>query len=517
MRSQRVEFDEISLTRRTVLQIFAALGGSGLVMGAMDAWGLMGTTGAQRPKLQGRAPGTRVLVLGAGISGLTVGYELSKLGYDYRVLEARDWVGGLCWTVTGGESHTENGGETQVCRFDEGLYFNAGAWRLPHADTGVLGYCAELGVPLEIFVDATNANYFYEEDPSLRKLSGTPVRLREVKADLWGSTSELLAKAMDQGVIDAPLTVEDRERLVSFLVQAGYLDTEDHVYRPPASRGSQDRHDIGALLRAGFGNRVQSLYAGTGGPAPVFQPVGGMQEIPLAFQRVMGDRITFNAEVQWVRQSADAVRVAYRNTRTGEEREETADYCVCCLPMAVLQRLDVTLSLEMAEAVRSARHSSAAKMGLQMRRRFWEQDEGIFGGHLWSRSLQLGEFSYPSNDYFSRKGILLGFYGNGEMADLTNRTVSDRIEHVLSQASKVHPQMRAEFEHAYAVWWDKVPYSLGAYGRTPGERLLQQLSKPDGRLYIGCAGASSRPAWLEGGVEAGWRTVEQLHDRAMRA
>ena len=505
------------LTRRHVLQAFAALGGSSLVMGAMDAWGLMGAAGAQRPLLHGLAPGTRVLVLGAGISGLTVGYELGKLGYDYRVLEARDWVGGLCWTVTGGETHTEMGGETQVCRFEEGLYFNAGAWRLPQADTGVLDYCAELGVPLEIFVDATDANYFYEEDPSLGPLSGVPVRLREVKADLWGSTSELLAKAMDQGVIDAPLTVEDRERLVSFLVRAGYLDTTDHVYRPPASRGSQDRHDLGALLRTGFGDRVRSLYAGTGGPAPVFQPVGGMQEIPLAFQRVMGDRITFNAEVQSLRQGADAVRVAYRNTATGEEREETADYCVCCLPMAVLQRLDVTLSPEMAEAVRNTGHSSAAKMGLQMRRRFWEQDDGIFGGHLWSRSLQLGEFSYPSNGYFSRKGILLGFYGNGEMANLADRTVAARVEHVLSQASKVHPQMRAEFEHAYAVWWDKVPYSLGAYGRTPGARLLRQFSEPDGRLYIGCAGASSRQAWLQGGVEAGWRTVEQLHERAMRA
>jgi len=517
MRDERTGLGESSLTRRHVLQAFAALGGSSLVMGAMDAWGLMGAGAAQRPQLQGQAPGTRVLVLGAGISGLTVGYELGKLGYDYRVLEARDWVGGLCWTVTGGESHTEIGGDTQVCRFDEGLYFNAGAWRLPHGDTGVLGYCSELGVPLEIFVDATDANYFYEEDPSLGPLSGTAVRLREVKADLWGATSELLAKAMDQGAIDSPLTVEDRERLVSFLVRAGYLDNADHAYRPPASRGSQDRHDLGALLRTGFGSRVRSLYAGTGGPAPVFQPVGGMQQIPLAFQRAMGDRIMLDTEVRSVRQTADDVRVAYRNTRTGEEREETVDYCVCCLPMAVLQRLDVTLSQGMAEAVGSTGHAPVAKMGLQMQRRFWEQDEGIFGGHLWSRSLQLGEFSYPSNDYFSKKGVLLGFYGNGGMADLTDRPVEARVEHVLAQASKVHPQMRAEFEHAYAVWWEKVPYSLGAYGRTPGEGLLRQLSQPDGRLYIGCAGASSRPAWIEGGIEAAWRTVELLHERAMRA
>jgi len=509
--------DESLLTRRHVLQAFAAIGGSSLVMSTMDAWGLMGRNVAKRPVLEGRAPGTRVVVLGAGISGLVASYELCKLGYDCRLLEARNWVGGLCWTVKRGSSHTEIDGDTQICNFDDGLYFNGGAWRLPNTDKGVLGYCEELGVPLEIFIDASDTNYFYEENPEFGPLSGRKVRLREVKADLWGSTSELLTKAMDQGQIDLPLSVEDRERLVSFLVRAGYLDTEDHAYRPPTSRGNQDRHDLGALLRTGFGVRVRSLYAGTGGPAPVFQPVGGMQEIPVAFQRALGSRITLNAEVRSISQTSDDVRVTYRNTRTGEQSEERAAYCVCCLPMAVLKRLNVNLSAEMAAAIEDTRHSTAAKMGLQMRRRFWEQDDGIFGGHLWSRSLQLGEFSYPSNDYFSKKGILLGFYGNGGMAGLTDQPVISRVEHVLRQASKVHPQMRQEFQHAYAVWWEKIPFSLGAYGRTPGQDLLTRLSRPDGRFYIGCAGASSRPAWIEGGIQAAWRTVELLHERAMRA
>ena len=115
------------MTRRQVLERFGAIGGSSLVMGAMNTWGLMGATAGPRPVLGGRAPGTRVIVLGAGLSGLTVGYELGKLGYDYRILEARDWVGGLTWTVRRGSEHTEIGGERQVCDFDEGQYFNAGA------------------------------------------------------------------------------------------------------------------------------------------------------------------------------------------------------------------------------------------------------------------------------------------------------------------------------------------------------------------------------------------------------
>lgn len=504
------------LTRRQVLKRFGALGGSSLVIGALDAWDLMGEPSRPRPVLRGRQPETRVIVLGAGLSGLVVGYELGKLDYDYRILEARDWVGGLCWSVTRDAQHTEVGGETQVCDFDEGQYFNAGAWRIPNRDQGVLDYCKELGVPLELFVNWSDANYLYEEDPDLGTLSGERVRLREVKADLWGSTSELLAKAMDQGRIDVPLTDEDKELLIGFLVSAGYLDSEDHVYRPPASRGSEDRYDLDAVLRSGFGARVRSLYTGTGGPDPVFQPVGGMMQVPLAFQRAIGDRITLGAEVRSIRQTEDGVRVVHRDTRTGEEREETADYCVCCLPMSVLKGISVDLSSEMADAVSDTGHSTSAKMGLQMRRRFWEEDDGIFGGHLWSRSLQLGEFSYPSNDYFAEKGVLLGYYGRGEQAGLSDMPVGTRIEHVLTQAGKVHPQIRQEFESAYCVWWDKVPYSLGAYGRTPSAELRAQLSRADGRIYLGSAGTSTRPAWLEGAIQSGWRTAEAVHQRVMQ-
>ncbi len=505
------------ITRRQLLQRIGVLGGSSLMIGAMDAWGLRGATPTHKPRLQGRQESTRVIVLGGGLSGLIVGYELGKLGYDYRVLEARDWVGGLTWTVRRGTTHTEIGGETQVCDFDEGQYLNAGAWRIPHTDRGILGYCKELGVPLEVFINASDANLFYEDNPDLGALSGRRVRLREVKADMWGATTELLAKAMDAGDIDAPLSEEDAERLVQFLVRSGYLDDESLVYGPPEARRAEERHDLSALLRSGFWIRARSLNQETGGPDPLFQPVGGMQQIPFAFERVMRDRITLRAEVQRIRQTEDEVRVVWRDTRTGETREEVADYCVCCLPMSVLQGIDTGFSSEMAQAVSETGHAAVAKLGLQTARRFWEEDDGIFGGHLWSRSLQLGEFSYPSNGYFTQKGVLLGYYGSSALAGLDEMPVAGRVEHVLRQASKVHPQIRGEFERAYAVWWEKVPYSLGGYARTPSDELLERLSRPDGRIYMASAGASTQPAWLEGAVEAAWRTLEALHARVSQA
>jgi monoamine oxidase len=142
----------MDMTRRSFLEQIGLTGGSALVMSAMRSWELMAAQAGPWPALSGRPNGTKVVILGAGVSGMTVGYELGKLGYQVTILEARDRVGGVNFTVRRGATHTETGpgGETQVCTFDEGLYHNGGPWRLAHWHTGVLGYCKELGVPVEI-------------------------------------------------------------------------------------------------------------------------------------------------------------------------------------------------------------------------------------------------------------------------------------------------------------------------------------------------------------------------------
>ena len=511
---------ESAVTRRRFLEELGLVGGTSLVMSAMTSWNLMARAAGQRPVLSGRPPRAKVLVLGAGVSGLVIGYELGKLGYDYQILEARDRVGGLAWTVRRGTEHTELGGERQVCGFDVGLYVNVGAWRIPYTHTGVLNYCRELGVPLEIFINETENAYFYYEGSELGSLAGKRVRLREVKADMVGYTNELLVKALDQGQLDLPLTAEDKQRFLTYLVAQGYLDSSDRRYKAFAVRGPGNPHDFAALLRSGFSQRMRSVPATSGTTAaPMFQPVGGMDQFPKGFERAIGgNHITFNADVQSVHQSDTAVTVVYNDTRSGKRREVSADFVVACMPLSVLSGVDINLSSELMAAVKSTTYSNSAKMGLAMKRRFWEEDDQIFGGHLYS-NLPLGEFSYPSNDYFSRKGVLLGLYVNQPVGDLLDRSIKERVEHVLMHASKVHPQIRQEFDSAYAVWWRKVKYSQGGYaaGSTPTRRT--QLARIDNRIVIGSAATApeSSPDWMEGAVAAAWQALRALHERAMRA
>jgi len=71
------------LTRRHFLTGVAAAGGASLVYEAMTGLGLLAAPTQAPFDLTGRVSGVRVLILGAGLAGMTAAYELGKVGYDY--------------------------------------------------------------------------------------------------------------------------------------------------------------------------------------------------------------------------------------------------------------------------------------------------------------------------------------------------------------------------------------------------------------------------------------------------
>jgi monoamine oxidase len=197
----------MAITRRQFLTRAATVGGASLVYEGMTGLGLLAMPTQAPFGLTGRVSGVRVLVLGAGLAGLTVAYELGKAGYDCRVLEARARPGGRVFTVRRG-TVSEEDGPGQTAAFDDGLYFNAGPMRISHHHETTLSYCRELQVPVEVFVADSESAYLYQtRSPTL---SGRRIRLREARADFDGYVAELLSKSLSQSALDQPLTSEDR-------------------------------------------------------------------------------------------------------------------------------------------------------------------------------------------------------------------------------------------------------------------------------------------------------------------
>ena len=109
----------MSCTRRTFLERIGQAGGGVAVHGVMQALGLAGAPSLAWSAPTERAPaGTRVIILGAGVAGLTAAYELRKLGYECEILEARARFGGRCFTVRRGQMSEETGTPPQKAAFD---------------------------------------------------------------------------------------------------------------------------------------------------------------------------------------------------------------------------------------------------------------------------------------------------------------------------------------------------------------------------------------------------------------
>ncbi|MBV9461894.1 MAG: FAD-dependent oxidoreductase, partial [Bradyrhizobium sp.] len=99
------------LRRRDLLSLIGAMAGSAAMYQAMTSLGFASESRYRGPiRLEGNPRGATVLILGAGLAGMTAALELRNAGYQVQVLEFNDRAGGRNWTLRGGDSFTELGG-----------------------------------------------------------------------------------------------------------------------------------------------------------------------------------------------------------------------------------------------------------------------------------------------------------------------------------------------------------------------------------------------------------------------
>ncbi|GIH78745.1 monoamine oxidase [Planobispora longispora] len=510
------------MTRRALLVGLGAAGGAGAMFAAMGALGLApdsqerSFTPPRRSDfaLSGRAS-AEVVVLGAGVAGLTCAYELGKAGYECTVLEAADRIGGRNLTLRGGDRLPELGGRTQVAEFGEGVYFNAGPARIASWMV-TMDYCRELGVPVEIFVNNNASAYIYTQGMA------APVRARTARADMYGYIAELLAKATDAGALDRTLTGDDRERLLEFLRHFGDIgrdlsyrgsDRRGFAVYPGAAAGTPlpGPSSLGEVLAAGTGRAI-TLDFGVDQAMPMFQPVGGMDAIVTALARAVGeDRIRTGARVTEIRNLPDGVEVVHSGGVT------RADYCIAALPPHLLAGLRHNLGAQVTAALREPVADAAGKMGLEYGRRWWEIDDRIYGG-ITETDLDITHIWYPSHGYHGERGLVVGYYNIGAEAEAYGGLTHDeRRDRALARGERIHGEKyRTELRSSVSVAWSRQPHIEGAWARFPfhggGFALLQS---PAGRVYFAGDWLSHLIAWQAGAMESARNAVTGLHRRVL--
>ena len=508
-------------SRRQFLERLAGTAGAAMTYEAMAAMGMLAVpTRAAAFSIQGSGSGVQVLILGAGLSGMATAYELSKLGYDVRVLEARTRPGGRCHTVRKG-TRSEEEGSAEVCAFDEGMYLNPGPMRIPHHHTATIAYCRELGVPLEVFVDDNESAYLYQTRTA--KMAATRMRAREVRADLNGYVAELLTKALPTAALDAPLTKADRDALIAYLSRAGALERGKYTgsnrrgyATPPGveTAGTPSKPlALDELLGSNTGQLLLTEYLHS---APMFQVVGGQDRLAAAFAAKLGDRITLGAEVKEIRQTPDGVDVTY--TIDGRPQQASGRYAVAAMPLHLLAGLPVAdITQELKKQMAAVPYASSGKIGLQFTRRFWEEDDQIFGG-ISRTDQEITQIVYPSSGFLGGKGVLVGYYQSGTRAQETGaRPHAQREALALAQGQLIHPQYKEEFDTSFSVSWQNVRYSKGAWaqmGPAVRKSLSPLLLEGDRRLFFAGDHCSNLTAWMAGALESGQYVAKAVHTRA---
>src|SRR3954470_4225042 len=114
---------DTGLSRRDLLSLIGSVAGSAAMYHAMTSLGFASESSYKGPiRLEGDVRGASVVILGAGLAGMTAALELRSAGYKVQVLEFNSRPGGRNWSLRGGDSFTELGGATQTCGFEQGLY-----------------------------------------------------------------------------------------------------------------------------------------------------------------------------------------------------------------------------------------------------------------------------------------------------------------------------------------------------------------------------------------------------------
>jgi monoamine oxidase len=247
----------------------------------------------------------------------------------------------------------------------------------------------------------------------------------------------------------------------------------------------------------------------------MLQVRGGNDRLPAALAARLRDRIVYSAAAREIRQHERGVSVVYADAN-GRVRKTDAAYCVCALPLSVLSSLNTDFASDYQKAIASVEYGAGGKIGLQFKRRFWEEDEGLFGG-ISRTDQEITQIVYPSHGFLSRKGILTGYYIQGNGRPMGERPPAERLRLALEQGGRIHPQYANEFETGFSVAWHRVGYSRGSWASFSAEARTAGalLRRPDRRFYLAGDHLSPHNAWMQGAFESAREVATALHARAM--
>ncbi len=443
----------------------------------------------------------RVVVVGAGLSGLTAARALSAAGISVVVLEARDRVGGRTL------SHTTAQGE----RVDLGAQ-----WIGPTQDR-MLKLTGELG--LSTFPQ-------WGEGTKVLSLGGTVTTYKTsipsislIGAVDLGITIQRIEALVKEVPLEDPLSCEKALEWDSMTVESwkrknvktrGAKALIDTAVRAVFAAEPSELSFLFFLYYLRHGGGLMRLTEIVNG-AQETRLAEGFQEVSKRLSRSLGENVILEAPVRRIEQHEKGVSVV------SDKGTVVCERVIIAIPPTLAGRIDYRPAMPASRDALTQKMpmGSVIKCIAFYETPFWRQ-----GGYSGEALSDIGavKLVFDDSPQDGTNGALVGFFMGKDARHYSGKSAAERKKAAVDCFTRFFGPKAAEPIDYVDQDWPAEQFSRGCYAGIMGPSVLsahaQALREPVGRVHW--AGTETARVWMgymEGAVEAGERAAEEVLGR----
>jgi monoamine oxidase len=498
-----VDVDEVlegrKTTRRELLRDAGALGTAALGVAAFGRF-------APAARATTRA---RIVVVGAGLAGLTAAYRLQQAGYSAAIHEASNRVGGRCWTIRGA--------------FVDGQIAEHGGELIDQGHTAMRQLAQELGLRLDNLLQAeqngTEPTFYF--DDSHYSLRDATVDLRAIWQKLHSDVSAASYPTLYNSYTPRGFEL-DHMSIVDWINESvpGGIGSRlgqllDVAYNIEYGAESSEQSSLNLLYLLGYSGQGNLRIFGPSNEK--YHVVGGNDQVPSALASALDNQITLGSELIAIRRMNDG-SFALTFRQGSSTQTVPADRVVLALPFSIL-RTSVNISRAGFSALKRTAISELgmgtnSKLHVQFGNRHWET--------LGSNGETYADTGYQNTWEVTRaqagsSGILVDYTGGQVGASFGSGTPEERAEQFLTQIEPVLPGLSAQWNGRATVdFWLGYPWTRGSYSywKVGQYTRFSGIERVPERNCFFCGEHTSIDfqGYLNGAVETGERAADEVLD-----
>lgn len=418
----------------------------------------------------------KVVILGAGLSGLAAGYNLTQKGYEVTILEARNRVGGRVFST--------------VADKQDNLILELGAEWVGESHERIKQFCSEFKLTLN---DHRFEEHLY--------VGG---KYNPYKS--WTYEKEWNEKF--KSLLDGYRNMkEEKKREMDKMDWWRYLVNNGITEKDLTIRELIDSTDFGESIRVVSADMAAAEYAESSPANEMdYKIEGGNSRLTEELGKRIGlEKIKTGHKVIAVDQNGNEIKVSCENGTSF-----SADKLICTIPTFSINRIkwEPALPSDKQNALHSLQYARIIKNGLLFNDRFWKDEKFSLvtdmPGHY---------FFHTTQNQKSSKGILTS-YAIGEKAQMLQSMTKENRENFTCQSFPLEfGNIKDKLISSSSYYWGNDAFSMGAYaiyGKGQWYTLRPILQKPFQKVHFAGEHLADWQGFMEGAIVSGEEAANQI-------